>query len=51
MELKEIVEQLEACGFECEAGPLENNTAFVELKKRAEFETKVEELAKQLTEK
>lgn len=38
MNLKEIVEQLEKCGFECEAGPLENNTAFVELKEPAELE-------------
>lgn len=52
MELKEIIEQLESCKFECEAGPLENNTAFIELKKRAEFETKaIEELTKLLVEK
>lgn len=35
MTLKEIVEQLESCGYECEAGPLSNNTAFIELKERA----------------
>ena len=35
MTLKEIVEQLELCGFECEAGPLENNVAFIELKEMA----------------
>lgn len=28
MTLKEIVEQLKSCGYECEAGPLVNNTAF-----------------------
>lgn len=38
MNLKEIVEQLEMCGFECEAGPLENNTAFVALKELVELE-------------
>jgi hypothetical protein len=36
MTLKEIVEQLRSCGFECEAGPLENNVAFIALEKRAE---------------
>ncbi|WP_332648876.1 hypothetical protein [Lysinibacillus sp. 54212] len=35
-ELKEIVEQLESCGYVCVAGPLENNTAFVRLKELAE---------------
>ncbi|WP_198404143.1 hypothetical protein ACJGE4_15345 [Bacillus velezensis] len=29
--LKEIVEQLEDCGYECEAGPLVNNVAFQKL--------------------
>lgn len=33
MTLPEIIAQLEACRFECEAGPLEMNVAFVELKK------------------
>lgn len=32
MTLKEIVEQLEQCNFECEAGPLVNNAAFIVLK-------------------
>lgn len=36
--LKEIVEQLESCGYTCQAGPLENNTAFVKLKELAEAE-------------
>ncbi|WP_019123633.1 hypothetical protein [Brevibacillus massiliensis] len=35
MTLKEIVEQLESCKFACEAGPLENNIAFLKLKERA----------------
>lgn len=35
MTLPEIIAQLEACRFECEAGPLEMNVAFVELKKMA----------------
>lgn len=32
MTLAEIVEQLESCGFECEAGKLENSVAFRELR-------------------
>lgn len=35
MTLKEIVEQLKSCGYECEAGPLENNVAFMELEEMA----------------
>lgn len=31
MSLAEIVEQLKSCNYECEAGPLENNVAFIEL--------------------
>lgn len=38
MKLKEIVEQLKACGYQCEAGPLENNVAFIALEQRAEQE-------------
>lgn len=38
MTLKEIVEQLEFCEFECIAGPLEMNQAFIELKRMAEAE-------------
>lgn len=36
--LKEIVEQLESCGYECEAGKLEFNVAFIALKKMAKGE-------------
>lgn len=36
MTLQEIIEQLEACGYECEAGPLENNVAWQELKQKAQ---------------
>lgn len=36
MTLKEIVEQLESCDYRCEAGSLENNVAFQELKRLAE---------------
>ena len=36
MTLGEIVKQLESCGYECEAGFLENNTAFIALKELAE---------------
>ena len=34
--LAEIVEQLESCGYECEAGVMTMNVAFQELKRRAE---------------
>lgn len=37
MELNEIIEQLEKCAFRDEIGhPIENNTAFVELKRMIE---------------
>lgn len=36
--LKAIVEQLKSCGYECEGGYLENNTAFIELEELAESE-------------
>ncbi|MGN9867325.1 hypothetical protein [Bacillus swezeyi] len=36
--LKEIVEQLKDCGYECEAGPLVNNVAFQKLAELAEVE-------------
>lgn len=36
MTLKEIVKQLKACGFTCEAGKLEDNAAFQELEKLVE---------------
>lgn len=36
MTIKEIVEQLKSCGYECQAGPLENNVAFIELEKLAQ---------------
>ena len=35
MTLKEIVAQLEWCNYECEAGPLTNNAAFIALKEMA----------------
>lgn len=34
-ELQEIVNQLELCGYECQGGPLEMNTAFIRLKEIA----------------
>ena len=34
--LVEIVKQLKSCGFECEAGPLGLNTAFIELERLSE---------------
>lgn len=33
--LKTSLEQMESCGFECEAGPLENNTGFSFIKEAA----------------
>jgi hypothetical protein len=36
--LGEIIEQLESCGYECEAGRLEDNLAWRELKEMAESE-------------
>lgn len=38
MTLKEIVKQLEWCGYKCEGGPLVNNIAFIKLKEMAEKE-------------
>lgn len=37
-DLLEIVEQLRACEYRCEAGPLVNNLAFMELERRAILE-------------
>jgi hypothetical protein len=37
MTLQEIIEQLESCHYECEAGTLENNVAFIELKRIARW--------------
>lgn len=34
-ELLKIIEQLEWCGYECQGGPLEMNTAFIRLKEIA----------------
>ena len=34
--LPEIIRQLESCGYTCEAGPLENNTAFSALRSISE---------------
>lgn len=36
--LQEIVGQLKRCKYTCQAGPLENNTAFIELEKLAQSE-------------
>lgn len=35
MSLLEIIEQIESCAYECEAGTLENNLAWVELRQMA----------------
>lgn len=34
--LPEIIKQLESCGYNCEAGSLQNNVAFIELKRMAD---------------
>lgn len=36
MTLIEIIEQIESCNYECEAGKLENNVAWAKLKNRIE---------------
>jgi len=41
--LKEIVDQLEYCEYECEAGKLIMNVAFLELKRRSEEENSLKE--------
>lgn len=41
--LKEIVEQLEFCGYECEFGKLIMNVAFLEIKRRSEEENSLKE--------
>ena len=41
MTLTEIVEQLEVCGFTCEAGSLEMNEAFIALKEKAAADSEV----------
>lgn len=38
--ITDIVEQLEFCGYTCEAGPLEKNIAFMRLKEISEMEKK-----------
>jgi hypothetical protein len=42
MNLKEIVEQLESCNFECEGGSLQNNSAFIELKRLEYIDTHID---------
>lgn len=37
-EMLELIKQLEACGYTCEAGPLENHIAFIQLKAMADNE-------------
>lgn len=32
--MDELIRQLESCGYRCEAGALENNLAYIELKRR-----------------
>ncbi len=36
MTLTEIIEQLEWCDYQCEAGTLKNNVAFIQLKRMSE---------------
>lgn len=40
--LKDIVEQLKKCSFECEAGPLELNMGFIQLELLADAEEEYE---------
>lgn len=44
--LAEIVQQLTDCGYRCEAGPLELNLAFMELRRRAVLESLHQEMEK-----
>jgi hypothetical protein len=34
----EIIEQLKSCNYQCEAGPLENNVAFIDLERHAKLQ-------------
>ena len=43
MTLLEIVEQLESCAYRCEAGRLELNIAWIELRRRAEREQRTDQ--------
>ncbi|WP_171056041.1 hypothetical protein [Paenibacillus sinopodophylli] len=36
--ISEIVAQLKSCGYQCQAGPLENNEAFIALEELARQE-------------
>lgn len=36
MEIMKIVNRLKSCNYQCEAGPLEKNPAFIELEKAAQ---------------
>ena len=42
--LQKIVDQLEWCNYECEAGYLNNNVAFLSLKQKAEHDAKIKAL-------
>lgn len=48
MNIQEIVKQLEWCGYTCEAGPLENNVAFIELKEIAGKDQLIKDMSKDL---
>lgn len=43
METIEIINQLKSCNYQCEAGPLKKNTAFIELEKAAQKNNRVAE--------
>jgi hypothetical protein len=36
MKLRDVIDQLNRCNFECEAGPLRLNTAFIDLSRSCE---------------
>lgn len=44
MTLQRIVDQLRSCNYECEAGALENNVAFIELERQAQEQREVSQL-------
>ncbi len=45
MSLLEIIEQIESCTYQCEAGTLENNLAWVELRQMAGLDEGCQQLA------
>lgn len=44
LSMLELLQQLESCQYRCEAGKLEMNVAFIELRRRAEEEALHQEM-------